>query len=66
MENSCVEITSRPQNKTKDTVFIKTNDQIAQGKLKNVVYSIPCGTADGKVYVGQMETLAGSGIQNRD
>lgn len=50
-------LASRPQNKIKNTVFSKTKDPIAPGKQKNVVYSIPCGAADGKVYIGQTKRM---------
>ncbi|XP_055527260.1 uncharacterized protein LOC129719869 [Wyeomyia smithii] len=43
----------KPKNKVKDVIFSKLKDTIPPGQQKNVVYSIPCGTGDGKMYVGQ-------------
>ncbi|XP_058819272.1 uncharacterized protein LOC131682082 [Topomyia yanbarensis] len=43
----------KPRDKIKNRIFTKLKDPIPPGKQKNVVYSIPCGTDDGKVYIGQ-------------
>ncbi|XP_058840132.1 uncharacterized protein LOC131695616 [Topomyia yanbarensis] len=43
----------KPKDKIKNIIFSKLKDPIPPGKQKNVVYSIPCGTGDGKTYVGQ-------------
>ena len=43
----------KPRDKIKQRVFSKLKDPIPPGKQKNVVYLIPCGTDDEKVYVGQ-------------
>ncbi|XP_058817913.1 uncharacterized protein LOC131681226 [Topomyia yanbarensis] len=43
----------KPKDKIKNRIFSKLKDPIPPGKQKNVVYSIPCGTGDGKTYVGQ-------------
>ncbi|XP_055523083.1 uncharacterized protein LOC129717250 [Wyeomyia smithii] len=50
-------LTSRPQNKIKHKIFSKMEDQIPPGRQKNVVYSIPCGTNDGKTYIGQTKRM---------
>lgn len=43
----------QPRDKVKNTVFSRLKDPIPKQKTKNVVYAVPCGTDDGKVYVGQ-------------
>ena len=48
-----VKLAFKPRDKIKHQIFSKLKDPIPPGKQKNVVYSIPCGTDDGKVYVGQ-------------
>ncbi|XP_062556934.1 uncharacterized protein LOC134221765 [Armigeres subalbatus] len=50
-------LASRPQNKIKHKLFSKMKDPIPPGKQKNVVYSIPCGTDDNKVYIGQTKRM---------
>ncbi|XP_062710961.1 uncharacterized protein LOC134288993 [Aedes albopictus] len=52
-----VVLASRPQNKIKHKIFSKMKDPIPPGKQRNVVYSIPCGANDGKVYVGQTKRM---------
>ncbi|XP_053685905.1 uncharacterized protein LOC128735447 [Sabethes cyaneus] len=47
------ELAFKPLDKIKHRVFSKLKDPIPPSKQKNVVYSIPCGTDDGKVYIGQ-------------
>ena len=47
------ELALKPIDKIKHQTFSKLKDPIPPGKQKNVVYSIPCGTDDGKVYIGQ-------------
>ena len=48
-----ISLAFKPKTKMKNTIFSKLKDPIAPGKQTNVVYSIPCGTDDGKVYIGQ-------------
>ncbi|XP_053698993.1 uncharacterized protein LOC128745963 [Sabethes cyaneus] len=48
-----VELAFKPLDKIKHRVFSKLKDPIPPSKQKNVVYSIPCGTDDGIVYIGQ-------------
>lgn len=43
----------QPRNKIKQTIFSKLKDPIPKEKTKNVVYAVPCGSDDGKIYVGQ-------------
>ncbi|XP_062539001.1 uncharacterized protein LOC134207295 [Armigeres subalbatus] len=43
----------KPKNKIKNSIFSKLKDSVPPGQQKNVVYSVPCGTGDGKVYIGQ-------------
>lgn len=43
----------KPRDKIKNTVFSRLKDPIPKLKTKNVVYAIPCGADDGKIYVGQ-------------
>ncbi|XP_055522676.1 uncharacterized protein LOC129716860 [Wyeomyia smithii] len=50
-------LASRPQNKIKHKIFSKMKDRIRPGKQKNVVYSVPCGTNDGKTYIGQTKRM---------
>ncbi|XP_062710541.1 uncharacterized protein LOC134288748 [Aedes albopictus] len=50
-------LASRPQNKIKKLMFSKMKDPIPPGKQTNVVYSIPCGAEDGKVYIGQTKRM---------
>ncbi|XP_053691042.1 uncharacterized protein LOC128739573 [Sabethes cyaneus] len=47
------ELTFKPQDKIRNRLFSKLKDPVPPGKQRNVVYSIPCGTDDGKVYIGQ-------------
>ncbi|XP_055551247.1 uncharacterized protein LOC129733746, partial [Wyeomyia smithii] len=48
-----ITLAHKPGGKIKDTVFSRLKDPIPKMKTKNVVYEVPCGTDDGKVYVGQ-------------
>ncbi|XP_053699154.1 uncharacterized protein LOC128746132 [Sabethes cyaneus] len=48
-----IQLAYKPKNKVKQNVYSKLKDPIAPGKQTNVIYSIPCGTDDGKVYIGQ-------------
>lgn len=48
-----VTLAYKPRDKVKNTVFSQLKDVIPKEKTKNVVYAVPCGTDDGKVYVGQ-------------
>lgn len=50
-------LASRPQNKIKHMVFSRMKDPIPPGKQTNVVYSIPCGACDEKVYIGQTKRM---------
>ncbi|XP_058448888.1 uncharacterized protein LOC131428848 [Malaya genurostris] len=43
----------RPRDKIKNQVFTKLKDPNPPGKQTNVVYTIPCGADDGKVYIVQ-------------
>ncbi|XP_062703746.1 uncharacterized protein LOC134286186 [Aedes albopictus] len=43
----------KAKSKLKNEIFAKLKDPIPPGQHKNVVYSVPCGTGDGKVYIGQ-------------
>lgn len=43
----------KPKCKLKNRIFTKLKDPIPPGQQKNVVYAVPCGTGDGKVYIGQ-------------
>lgn len=42
-----------PKDKIKHKIFTRLKDPIPPGQQKNVVYSVPCGTGDGKMYIGQ-------------
>ncbi|XP_062714721.1 uncharacterized protein LOC134291234 [Aedes albopictus] len=48
-----ITLAHKPRDKIKNTVFSRLKDPIPKLKTKNVVYAVPCGTEDGKVYVGQ-------------
>lgn len=48
-----IRLAYQPRSKIKHTVFSMLKDPIPKGKSKNVVYAVPCGTDDGKIYVGQ-------------
>lgn len=48
-----ITLAHQPRNKIKNTVFSKLKDTIPKQKTKHVVYAVPCGTDDGKIYVGQ-------------
>ena len=51
-ENNRV-LASKPKFKIKNMIFSKLKDPIPKEKQKNVVYEVPCGTGDNKVYIGQ-------------
>ncbi|XP_053686358.1 uncharacterized protein LOC128735904 [Sabethes cyaneus] len=48
-----VTVAHRPCNKIKDTIFSKLKDKISKMQQTNVVYSVPCGGCNDKVYIGQ-------------
>ncbi|XP_062715221.1 uncharacterized protein LOC134291471 [Aedes albopictus] len=48
-----ISLAYQTRDKIKNTVFSRLKDPIPKQKTKNVVYAVPCGTNDGKVYVGQ-------------
>ena len=51
-ENNRV-LASKPKFKIKNVIFSKLKDPIPKMKQKNIVYEVPCGTRDNKVYIGQ-------------
>ena len=53
MQKNGIKLASKPKDKIKHSVFSKLKDPIPPSKQTNVVYSIPCGTNDEKVYIGQ-------------
>ncbi|XP_062704445.1 uncharacterized protein LOC134286788 [Aedes albopictus] len=53
LKNNGLTLAVKAKNKIKDEIFTKLKDPIPPGSQKNVVYSVPCGTNDGKVYIGQ-------------
>ncbi|XP_062709768.1 uncharacterized protein LOC134288566 [Aedes albopictus] len=48
-----ISLAYQTRDKIKNTVFSRLKDPIPKQRTKNVVYAVPCGTNDGKVYVGQ-------------
>ncbi|XP_062713296.1 uncharacterized protein LOC134290239 [Aedes albopictus] len=57
LQRNNIILASRPRNKIKHMVFSQMKDPIPPGKQTKVVYSIPCGTDDGKVYIGQTKRM---------
>lgn len=53
LRKSGLTLAVKPKNKIKNEIFTKLKDPIPPGQQKNVVYSVPCGTNDGKMYIGQ-------------
>lgn len=53
LKGNGITLAVKPKNKVKNDIFTKLKDPIPPGQQKNVVYSVPCGTGDGKVYIGQ-------------
>ena len=43
----------KPNDKIKNTVFSKLKDKIPLMQQTNVVYSVPCGACDDRMYIGQ-------------
>ena len=48
-----ITLAHKSRDKIKNTVFSRLKDSIPTMKTKNVVYAVPCGAEDGKMYVGQ-------------
>lgn len=53
LAQSNIVLAPNPRDKIKNRIFSKLKDPIPLTKQRNVIYSVPCGANDGKVYIGQ-------------